>query len=134
MIEQFHFQELAGADEVAGHFDVGFRWGAFAARMIVHKDQRRRAELEEACRRAGFELLPCEPPLALSGRMSLVNAEELRACGCIDPDAEQTVRADTLAHRHALTPYEGTTLRGVVRQTWLAGRNVFDHEQVRQPA
>ena len=30
--------------------------------------QRRRAEVEEACRRAGFELLPCEPPLALSAR------------------------------------------------------------------
>ena len=28
--------------------------------------QRRRAEVEEACRRAGFELLPCEPPLPLS--------------------------------------------------------------------
>ena len=33
--------------------------------------QRRRAEVEEACRRAGFELLPCEPPLhALRRRRS----------------------------------------------------------------
>jgi allantoinase len=44
------------------------------------------------------------------------------------------VRADALAHRHAVTPYAGTALRGVVRQTWLGGRIVFDHEQVRQPA
>ena len=38
--------------------------------------QRRRAEVEEACRRAGFELLPCEPPLALSAGDDLAAAEE----------------------------------------------------------
>jgi cysteinyl-tRNA synthetase len=32
-----------------------------------------------------------EPPLELSRRMSLVNADELRACGCMDPDAEPRV-------------------------------------------
>ncbi len=47
---------------------------------------------------------------------------------------EVGMRADALAHRHAVTPYAGIALRGVVRQTWLAGRIVFDHEQVRQPA
>ena len=35
----------------------------------------RRAELEEACRRAGFELLPCDPPLALSAGDDLAAAE-----------------------------------------------------------
>jgi LmbE family N-acetylglucosaminyl deacetylase len=38
--------------------------------------QRRRAEVEEACRRARFELLPCEPPLALSAGDDLAAAEE----------------------------------------------------------
>ena len=38
--------------------------------------QRRRAEVEEACRRAGFELLPCDPPLALSAGDDLVASEE----------------------------------------------------------
>jgi cysteinyl-tRNA synthetase len=32
-----------------------------------------------------------EPPLTLSERMARVNADELRACGCIDPDAEPKV-------------------------------------------
>ncbi len=32
-----------------------------------------------------------EPPLEFSRRMSLVNAEELRACGCLTPDAEPRV-------------------------------------------
>src|SRR3984957_3710900 len=31
------------------------------------------------------------PPLELSRRMSLVNADELRACGCLTPDAEPRV-------------------------------------------
>jgi cysteinyl-tRNA synthetase len=32
-----------------------------------------------------------EDPLALSQRMALVNADELRACGCVDPDLEPKV-------------------------------------------
>jgi LmbE family N-acetylglucosaminyl deacetylase len=38
--------------------------------------RRRRAEVEEACRRAGFELLPCEPPLGLSAGDDLAASEE----------------------------------------------------------
>ena len=37
--------------------------------------QRRRAEVEEACRRAGFELLPSDPPLALSADDDLTASE-----------------------------------------------------------
>jgi LmbE family N-acetylglucosaminyl deacetylase len=37
---------------------------------------RRRAELQEACRRAGFDLLPCDPPLALSAGDDLARAED----------------------------------------------------------
>jgi cysteinyl-tRNA synthetase len=32
-----------------------------------------------------------EPPLEFSRRMSLINADELRACGCLDPDQEPRV-------------------------------------------
>jgi LmbE family N-acetylglucosaminyl deacetylase len=39
--------------------------------------ERRRAELEEACRRARFELLPCEPPLALSAGDDLAASEQM---------------------------------------------------------
>ena len=51
-----------------------------------------------------------------------------------DPDTERTVRADELAHRHAITPYDGIALRGRVLQTWVAGRRVYDGELMRQPA
>lgn len=51
-----------------------------------------------------------------------------------DPDAKHTVHADALAHRHAITPYDGITLRGRVLHTWVQGRRVFDGEWSRQPA
>ncbi|MDO9018477.1 MAG: allantoinase AllB [Deltaproteobacteria bacterium] len=39
-----------------------------------------------------------------------------------DPDATFTVSAPFIHHRNKLTPYEGETLRGVVRETYLRGR------------
>ena len=41
-----------------------------------------------------------------------------------DPQASQTVQPAMLRHRHAITPYAGQTLRGVVRRTWLRGVEV----------
>ena len=35
MIEKFNLQKLAGADEIAGHFDVGFARGGVAGGVIV---------------------------------------------------------------------------------------------------
>ena len=43
-----------------------------------------------------------------------------------DPDAEFTVSPDRLQQRHKLTPYDGRTLRGVVRATYLRGERVWD--------
>jgi allantoinase len=43
-----------------------------------------------------------------------------------DPDDHFTVTASTLHHRHKLTPYAGETLNGVVQQTFLRGRKIYD--------
>lgn len=43
-----------------------------------------------------------------------------------DPEASWTLTPERLHHRHKMTPYEGRTLRGVVRQTWLRGTKVYD--------
>ncbi|MHA3022762.1 allantoinase AllB [Mycobacterium sp. BMJ-28] len=49
----------------------------------------------------------------------------LRADLCaFDPDVVKTVSAATLRHRHPVSPYDGVTLRGSVRQTWVAGAPV----------
>lgn len=45
----------------------------------------------------------------------------------VDPDRELIVDASRLYHRHAVTPYDGGRLRGVVIATMLRGEIVFDH-------
>jgi allantoinase len=45
----------------------------------------------------------------------------------VDPDRELTVDASRLYHRHAVTPYDGARLRGVVMATMLRGEMVFEH-------
>jgi allantoinase len=44
-----------------------------------------------------------------------------------DPEGQFTVTENSLHHRHALSPYLGENLRGVVKRTYLRGRLVF-HE------
>jgi len=40
------------------------------------------------------------------------------------PDETFTVDATQLQHKNAITPYDGRTLTGVVRSTWLRGRPI----------
>ncbi len=42
-----------------------------------------------------------------------------------DPEATWTVRSADLHHRHKPTPYDGLTLRGSVKATFVRGRQVF---------
>jgi allantoinase len=44
------------------------------------------------------------------------------------PDASFVVEPGMLVHRHKLTPYAGRRLTGVVRRTWLRGREIFGPE------
>jgi LmbE family N-acetylglucosaminyl deacetylase len=71
-------------DEVAGAAatlmalrDAGWRIVNLACGLgRPEQHVRRRAEVDEACRRARFELLPCEPPLAMSAGDDLAAAED----------------------------------------------------------
>jgi allantoinase len=45
------------------------------------------------------------------------------------PDASFVVEPAKLEHRHKLTPYAGRSLTGVVRRTWLRGREIFGSER-----
>ena len=51
----------------------------------------------------------------------------------LDPDKTFTVTESLLRHKHKLSPYLGQTLWGVVEQTWLEGRKVYDQGLVTQP-
>jgi dihydroorotase-like cyclic amidohydrolase len=45
---------------------------------------------------------------------------------CIDLDAPMTVHAEDLYAKNKYTPFEGRELRGVVRQTFVRGNQVYD--------
>lgn len=84
--------------------------------------------LEELCRWMS------EQPATLAGlgdRGRIAVGQRADLC-VFDPDGEQTVHAEALRHRHAVTPYDGVVLRGSVIQTWLSGRRIY--ERVGQPA
>ncbi|HXE72028.1 MAG TPA: amidohydrolase family protein, partial [Candidatus Nitrosotenuis sp.] len=89
-------------------------------------------------RRRGFDLSHlgrwmAEAPARLAG---LAGRKGQLAPGCdadvvvFDPDATFTVEAARLHHRHPLTPYEGRTLTGVVRTTWLRGQKIYDQGEL----
>ena len=83
-------------------------------------------------RRRGFSLLDLAKWLcaAPARQVSLHARKGSIAVGCDadlviwKPDAQFTVTAETLHHRHKLTPYEGEGLSGVVQQTFLRGRKI----------
>src|SRR5450756_2157687 len=45
---------------------------------------------------------------------------------CVDLDAQMTVHANDLYAKNKYTPFEGRELRGVVRQTFVRGNQVYD--------
>lgn len=69
----------------------------------------------------------CEAPAALAGlegRKGRVVAGADADLVAWDPEAEFTVTATSLLHRHPITPYLGERLRGVVHATWVRGVRV----------
>jgi len=66
--------------------------------------------------------------LPAKGRIAPGCAADLTAFA---PDETFLVDPARLHHKNPVTAYAGRTLRGVVRQTWLAGRPVDLHDEPR---
>ena len=62
----------------------------------------------------------------LTGRKGAIAIDHDADLVIVDPDREFTVNASRLYHRHAVTPYDGARLRGVVKTTMLRGEIVYD--------
>lgn len=86
----------------------------------------------EASRR-GFTLADIAPWMA-SGPATLAGCQHRKGTLApgydadfviFDPEAEFTVITDRLFYRHAVSPYLGETLRGVVKATYVRGKQVF---------
>ena len=113
--------------EDTGRFDLA--WGGIAslsvALPVMWTDANRRGfGLEDVARWMSFA------PAALSGLGHKAGALEAgREANFVvfDTEAEFTVTTDRLHYRHAISPYLGETLRGVVKATYLRGEPVFQH-------
>ncbi len=44
-----------------------------------------------------------------------------------DPNRKREVDPIHLQHRHAITPYTGETLSGIVEMTFVRGEKIYDH-------
>jgi allantoinase len=116
--------EMKRVDE--GRFDRA--WGGIAslsvALPVVWGDAVRRGfGLEDLAR------WMAEAPAAragLSGRVGSLQAGRDANFVVFDPEAEFTVTAERLHTRHAISPYVGERLRGVVRATYLRGELVYE--------
>lgn len=51
----------------------------------------------------------------------------------IDPDRGMTVDASRLYHRHAVTPYDGARLKGLITLTMVRGEIVYEHGEIVGP-
>ena len=70
----------------------------------------------------------CHEPARLAGlpRKGVIAAGRDADLVIWDPEAELTVDARALQHRHALTPYDGRRLRGTIARTYVRGRRVYE--------
>jgi allantoinase len=106
-----------------GRFDLA--WGGIAslslALSIIHTECSRRAfTVKEIVRWMS------SAPAALAGLNHRAGSlESGRDANFIVFDTETAVTADRLHYRHAISPYLNETLRGVVKATYLRGREVY---------
>jgi len=97
--------------------DFGAAWGGIASLQLglpaVWTEARRRGfTLTDVARWMTPSVLPNK------GRIAVGYDADFSVFA---PDEPFVVDVDTLQHKNALTPYDGRTLTGVVRSTWLRG-------------
>jgi allantoinase len=86
---------------------------------------------ERGCRLTDLVRWMAHGPAQLAG----LSGKGRIAVGCdadlvaFAPDASFVVEPGRLEHRHKLTPYAGRHLTGVVRRTWLRGREIFGSDE-----
>lgn len=115
--------EMKRRDE--GSFDLA--WGGIASLSVALPvvwtgASRRGFTLEDVARWMS------SAPASLAGlalRAGVLGAGREASFVVFDPDAEFTVTPDRLHYRHAISPYMGETLLGVVEATYLRGQPVF---------
>ncbi|WP_213806481.1 allantoinase AllB [Granulicella sp. dw_53] len=118
--------EMKGVE--AGRFDLA--WGGIAGLSVALP------VIYTECLRRGFGLdevarWMSSAPAALAGisaRAGQLMAGREASFVVFDTEASFTVTTDKLHFRHAISPYLGETLRGVVEATYLRGEAIYQHD------
>ncbi len=78
----------------------------------------------------------CAAPARLAGlsaRKGAITVGRDADLVIIDPARGMTVDASRLYHRHAVTPYDGARLRGLITMTMVRGKIVYEHGDIVGP-
>lgn len=109
----------------AGDGDFSLAWGGIASLQLglplVWSEARERGIPLERVVSWMAETPATRVGLVGKGRITVGGAADFAVFA---PEARFTVDAETLAHRHPISPYDGRELHGVVRETYLAGAPV----------
>ncbi|MGC1507377.1 allantoinase AllB [Ketobacter sp. MCCC 1A13808] len=111
--------------------DIGDAWGGISAlqfglALIWTEGQKRGFDLTQITR------LMAQRPAEIAGLGAFKGqiATGYDADFCVfDCTATQTVTAETIKHKHKISPYLGKTLQGKVLQTWLRGKPIYQHDE-----
>jgi allantoinase len=103
-------------------------WGGIASLQL------RLPVIWTEAQRRGFSLLDitrwlCANPakqVALESRKGSIAPGNDADLVIWNPDAQFTVSATSLLHRHKISPYDGEPLKGVVQKTFLRGQKIYD--------
>jgi len=103
--------------------DFGAAWGGISSLQLAL------SAVWTGARQRGFSLVDvvgwmAERPAALAGltRKGRIASGYDADFAVFAPDEAFVVDPERLEHRHSLTPYAGRTLSGIVRQSWVGGR------------
>lgn len=113
--------KFVGANELRG------AWGGIASLQLLLPVVW--TALGDICRLEQIvRLLSTRPAtlVGLSGRKGAIAPGYDADFAVFDPDDVDAVVPEKLFHRHALTPYRGRMLSGLVVQTYLRGRKIYD--------